>query len=110
MPLGRGRVGAALDETQRRNLVQLIRDRGVDYVAQEAVTLSSMPVWQDGKLEPRPFTLRLFLSKSGDHWEVMPGGFVRIAENADARAVLRRNAGLRANLPQSPGHRMHSLL
>ena len=97
MPLGRGRVGAALDETQRRNLVQLIRDRGVDYVAQEAVTLSSMPVWQDGKLEPRPFTLRLFLSKSGDHWEVMPGGFVRIAENADARAVSLQKGGATAD-------------
>src|ERR1700722_13750658 len=70
-----------------------IRDRGVDYVAQEAVTLSSMPVWRDGRLQPRPFTVRLFLAKVGDRWQVMPGGFVRIADNADARAVsLQRGA------------------
>jgi uncharacterized alpha-E superfamily protein len=37
--------------------------------------------------------LRLFLAKVGGRWQVMPGGFVRIAEHADARAVsLRRGA------------------
>ncbi len=86
-------LGAKLDGAQRQKLIQSIRDRGVDYVAQEAVTLSSMPVWRDGRLQPRPFTLRLFLARVGDTWRVMPGGFVRIAENADARAVsLQRGA------------------
>jgi uncharacterized circularly permuted ATP-grasp superfamily protein/uncharacterized alpha-E superfamily protein len=86
-------LGAKLDERQRQTLMQSIRDRGLDYVVQEAVTLSSMPVWRDGRLQPRPFTLRLFLAKVGERWQVMPGGFVRIAENADARAVsLQRGA------------------
>jgi uncharacterized circularly permuted ATP-grasp superfamily protein/uncharacterized alpha-E superfamily protein len=86
-------LAAKLDDAQRRALILSIRDRGVDYVAQEAVTLSSMPVWRDGRLQPRPFTLRLFLAKVGERWQVMPGGFVRIAENADARAVsLQRGA------------------
>jgi uncharacterized circularly permuted ATP-grasp superfamily protein/uncharacterized alpha-E superfamily protein len=84
---------AKLDDAQHQALIASIRDRGVDYVAQEAVTLSSMPVWRDGRLQPRPFTLRLFLAKVGERWQVMPGGFVRIAENADARAVsLQRGA------------------
>jgi uncharacterized circularly permuted ATP-grasp superfamily protein/uncharacterized alpha-E superfamily protein len=84
---------AKLDDVQRQGLIRSIRDRGVDYVAQEAVTLSSMPVWRDGRLQPRPFTLRLFLAKIGDRWQMMPGGFVRIAETADARAVsLQRGA------------------
>jgi uncharacterized circularly permuted ATP-grasp superfamily protein/uncharacterized alpha-E superfamily protein len=86
-------LGARLDEAQRQELLRSIRDRGVDYVMQEAVTLSSMPVWRDGRLQPQPFTLRLFLAKIGDSWQVMPGGFVRIAEHADARAVsLQRGA------------------
>ena len=93
---GRGAVellGAELDEAQRQALINAIRDRGVDYVAQEAVTLSSMPVWRDGCLQPRPFILRLFLAKVGDRWQIMPGGFVRIADSADARAVsLQRGA------------------
>jgi uncharacterized circularly permuted ATP-grasp superfamily protein len=93
MHLGNGMFGAELDEVQRANLMQSIRDRGIDYVVQEAVTLSTMPVWRDGHLQPRPFTLRLFLAKLGDRWQVMPGGFVRIAESADARALsLQRGA------------------
>ena len=44
-------------------------------------------------MQPRPFTLRLFLAKVGDDWQVMPGGFVRMADSADARAVsLQRGA------------------
>ena len=86
-------LGAKLDDSERAQLVRSIRDRGVDYVVQEAVTLSSMPVWRDGRLAPRPFTLRLFLAKIGERWQVMPGGFVRIAEHADAHAVsLQRGA------------------
>jgi uncharacterized circularly permuted ATP-grasp superfamily protein/uncharacterized alpha-E superfamily protein len=86
-------LGARLDAAQRQSLMQSIRDRGIDYVAQEAVTLSSMPVWRDGRLQPRPFTLRLFLAKVGERWQVMPGGFVRIADDLDARAVsLQRGA------------------
>src|SRR5271167_2792112 len=86
-------LGAKLDEAQRQSLMQSIRDRGIDFVAQEAVTLSSMPMWRDGRLQPRPFTLRLFLSKVGDRWQVLPAGFVRIADDIDARAVsLQRGA------------------
>ena len=93
LQLGNGRPVAELDEKQRADLTQSIQDRGVDYVVQEEVTLSTMPVWRDGQLQPRPFTLRLFLAKIGEQWEVMPSGFVRIAGSADARAVsLQRGA------------------
>jgi uncharacterized circularly permuted ATP-grasp superfamily protein/uncharacterized alpha-E superfamily protein len=93
LQLGNGLPFAALDDGRRREIMESITDRGVDYVAQEAVTLSTMPVWRGGALHPRPFTLRLFLARVGDGWRVMPGGFVRIAETADARAVsLQRGA------------------
>ena len=84
---GDGNLGSELGDNQRRDLLQGIHDRRIDYVAQEAVTLSSTPVWRDGRLQPRPFSLRLFLAKVGDGWQVMPGGFVRIADNPDARAI-----------------------
>ena len=90
-------LGAKLDGPQREVLAQAIRDRGVDYVAQEAVTLSSMPVWRDGRLQPRPFTLRLFIAKVGDGWRVLPGGFVRIADNVDARAVSLQHGAATAD-------------
>lgn len=95
--LGGGVLGSQLTNEQRRQLTQAIGDRRVDFVAQEAVTLSSTPVWRDGRLQPRPFSLRLFLAKTGDRWQVMPGGFVRIADNADARAVSLQRGGATAD-------------
>src|SRR6202011_4400087 len=74
-----------------------IADRGIDYVVQEAVTLSTMPVWRERRLEPRPFSLRLFHAKVGSGWHVMPGGFVRIADGSDARAVSLQRGGRTAD-------------
>ena len=91
--LREGVVGGSLDPAQRKRIFQAIEDRGIDYVAQEAVTLSTMPAWRNGRLAPRPFSLRLFLAKVGTGWHVMPGGFVRVADGSDARAVsLQRGA------------------
>ncbi len=95
--IGDGTLGATLDDAQRKRVVQSITDRGVDFVVQEAVTLSTMPTWQNGRLGPRPFILRLFLARTGDNWSVMPGGFVRIADNADARAVSLQRGGKTAD-------------
>lgn len=97
VPLGSGMPGAELDPERRRQLIQSIEDRGVDYVAQEAVTLSSVPVWRDNRLQPRPFTLRLFLARNEERWQVLPAGFVRIAEHADARAVSLQRGGAAAD-------------
>lgn len=95
--LGSGVLGAKLTDDERAILMQALDDRRIDYVAQEAVTLSTTPVWRDGRLQPRPFTLRLFLARTRDGWQVMPGGFVRIAENADARAVSLQRGDLTAD-------------
>ncbi len=95
--IGDGTLGSRLDDDQRKRIVQAITDRGVDFVLQEAVTLSTMPMWQEGRLEPRPFILRLFLARTGATWSVMPGGFVRIADNADARAVSLQRGGKTAD-------------
>ncbi len=92
-----GVLGAALAPAERARLVQAIADRGIDYVAQEAVTLSTMPVWRENGFEPRPFSLRLFLARVGRGWQVMPGGFVRIADDHDARAVSLQRGGRTAD-------------
>jgi uncharacterized circularly permuted ATP-grasp superfamily protein len=81
--LGDGVRGIDLGPKRRQRVVQWIADRGVDVVLQEAVRLSTMPVWRDGKLEPRPFILRVFLTRIGNGWTAMPGGFVRIGEPDD---------------------------
>ena len=95
--LSEGVLGASLEPARRARILQAIADRGVDFVVQETVTLSTMPVWREQRLEPRPFSLRLFLAKVGHSWQVMPGGFVRIADGDDARAVSLQRGGRTAD-------------
>jgi len=78
---------AELPPAVRDRLRDAIATRGMDYVAQEQVRLSTTPVWDDGKLAPRPFVLRVFAAATEHGWEIMPGGFCRIAERLDSRAV-----------------------
>jgi uncharacterized circularly permuted ATP-grasp superfamily protein/uncharacterized alpha-E superfamily protein len=89
LPDGRPVLGGALDPAARQILEQDLAKRPQDYVAQEVVRLSTMPVITDtGELAARPFTLRVFATRGPDGgWTVMPGGFVRIGDGADARAL-----------------------
>src|SRR6266513_1783316 len=85
---GRGPVLAGeLSVTERERLKGAIGDRGIDYVGQELVRLSTTPVWDQGRITPRPFVLRVFAAATPDGWIIMPGGFCRIADQLDARAV-----------------------
>ena len=80
-------IGAALDAAQKARLIEAIEARGVDYVGQEVVSLSTTPAWEGGHIEPRPFVLRVFATATPEGWRVMPGGFCRISGAHDARAV-----------------------
>jgi uncharacterized circularly permuted ATP-grasp superfamily protein/uncharacterized alpha-E superfamily protein len=90
-------LGASLQPANRMLMSDAITRRGIDFVAQEAATLSTMPAWHNGRLEPRPFILRLFLARSGDGWTVMPGGFVRVADDIDTRAISLQQGGRTAD-------------
>jgi uncharacterized alpha-E superfamily protein len=91
-------LASDLSPERRLALAEEMRLRGSDFVAQEIVKLSTMPVWNDGYLEPRPFILRLFLAKVGDRWTVMPGGFCRVGDRVDARAVTMQRDGRSADV------------
>ena len=85
---GKGPVLAGeLSASERERLKTAISDRGIDYVGQELVRLSTTPVWDNGHITPRPFVLRVFAAATPDGWTIMPGGFCRIADQPDARAV-----------------------
>src|ERR1700716_886470 len=85
---GNGPVLASeLSPSERERLKTAISDRGIDYVGQELVRLSTTPVWDNGRITPRPFVLRAFAAAPPEGWTIMPGGFCRIADQPDARAV-----------------------
>lgn len=76
-------VGADLDGWLRRERNNL--------VGQEAIRLSTTPVWHEGKLLPRPVTLRVFLARTAQGWQVMPGGFARVAQGVDQAGIAMRH-------------------
>lgn len=86
---------AELPRDERARLYAAIEARGQDFVGQEVARLSTAPTWAEGRLAPRPFVLRVFVAATPRGWEVMPGGFCRISDRADARAV-RMGAAVRS--------------
>lgn len=61
--------------------------RGYGYYGQETLTLSTTPVWQDGKLAPGPMILRVYVCADGDGYKVMPGGLTRTSGQSGKAAV-----------------------
>ncbi|SDK06797.1 circularly permuted type 2 ATP-grasp protein [Aliiruegeria lutimaris] len=70
-----------------------IERRGTSLVAQEQVQLSTAPALIDGKLVPRPMTLRVFLARTEKGWTAMPGGFARIGSSEDSSAIAMQEGG-----------------
>lgn len=64
-----------------------------DLVGQETATLSTTPAFIEGRLQARPMSLRMFLARTGDGWQVMPGGYARIGHTTDATVVSLQHGG-----------------
>jgi uncharacterized alpha-E superfamily protein len=75
------------------DLHQWLSDHAGGLVGKELATLSTTPVYEDGALVPRPMTLRVFLARKTDGWQVMPGGFARIGASTDTTAISMRRGG-----------------
>jgi uncharacterized circularly permuted ATP-grasp superfamily protein/uncharacterized alpha-E superfamily protein len=86
---------AEMEPAAREALRAAVAARGMDYVGQEVARLSTAPVWTKDGLAPRPFVLRVYAAATADGWSIMPGGFARISDQPDARAV-RMGANVRS--------------
>ncbi len=67
-------------------------------VGQEAVSLSTTPVHENGRLVPRPVMLRVFAARTAQGWSIMPGGYARIGSSDDATALALRRGGAVADV------------
>jgi uncharacterized circularly permuted ATP-grasp superfamily protein/uncharacterized alpha-E superfamily protein len=85
--------GARLSATQRAELIDKMRAAPGDYVAQEQVQLSTVPVWHDGRVQPRHLVLRVYAVASGDSYSVMPGGLTRVTASLDSLVVSMQRGG-----------------
>ncbi|TIO51968.1 MAG: hypothetical protein E5X98_22700, partial [Mesorhizobium sp.] len=90
---GATRLGSALSAGERAELIARIEADGVGFVGQEAVTLSTTPVFAGGRLEPRPASLRVYLARTHEGWTVMPGGFARVGFSLDPTAMAMQRGG-----------------
>ena len=79
----RGIVAADLSPDERARLASAIAADPVSHAAQTLFRPSTAPAWVDGRVEPRPVTLRAFACLGPDGWTVMPGGLGRVS--ADSR-------------------------
>lgn len=85
-------------EPSTLDLGEWIDRNGAELVGQQAVTLSTTPALIDGRLTPRPMSLRVFLARTSEGWQVMPGGFARIGHSADATTVGMQRGGSAADV------------
>ncbi|MFD1253981.1 hypothetical protein DEVEQU_02608 [Devosia equisanguinis] len=91
-------LGRSMTEEQKAQLKARIARHGGDYVGQEPVQLSTAPVYIDGKLEPRPITLRVYAARTEDGWTIMPGGFARVGSTRDTSAIAMQRGGQAADV------------
>ncbi|MBI3865931.1 MAG: circularly permuted type 2 ATP-grasp protein, partial [Planctomycetia bacterium] len=71
-----------LSAHERQQLIERISVRPHEYVAQELIARSAVPVFRNGEVGVGHVALRAFLVADGDDYSVMPGGLARFADNA----------------------------
>ncbi|OCW57150.1 circularly permuted type 2 ATP-grasp protein [Hoeflea olei] len=81
MAAGGGDLGAWL-EAQGRELV-----------GQELVSLSTTPAWENGRLMPRPMRVRVFMARTREGWQLMPGGLARLAASGHDPSAVSVSSG-----------------
>ncbi len=86
--------GPKLSAVAREKLRDEIRQAPADFVAQEQVALSLVPVWQEGGgLTPRHMVLRVYVIASEGSFAVMPGGLTRITSSLDSLVASMQHGG-----------------
>lgn len=77
-----------MSKLERERLIDQINAAPALFVAQERVTRSTAPVWQDGKLKPWALAMRAFMVAKHDGYEALPGGLARVTKDD---ALLEHN-------------------
>ena len=85
--------GARLSPQRREQLIEDIRRSPADYVAQEQVALSTVPVLEQGEMEPRHMVLRVYVTASNGSYALMPGGLTRVTASLDNLITSMQHGG-----------------
>jgi uncharacterized circularly permuted ATP-grasp superfamily protein/uncharacterized alpha-E superfamily protein len=85
--------GGRLNPSERLRVLAQLEAKPNEFVGQELLKLSSVPVWSDGTLAPRRVVLRVYIAAAGDSWIVMPGGLTRVSPSPDTPVVSMQRGG-----------------
>lgn len=108
---GTGRPGQAALGWEARGLSAPERDKvkreivlhGATLVAEEKVGFSSAPVYERDGLVPKPFAVRLYVSRTAAGYQVMPGGLAMSIDPGRAVALSAPDGQTRDVWVQSEG-------
>ncbi|MCW1933930.1 circularly permuted type 2 ATP-grasp protein [Pararhodobacter zhoushanensis] len=97
----RSALGGQFAGGVKGKLADWIEAQGAALVGQEAVALSTTPAWvtepgetlAEGRLQPRPMTVRVFATRTPQGWRFMKGGYARIGRSGDATALAMQKGG-----------------
>jgi uncharacterized circularly permuted ATP-grasp superfamily protein/uncharacterized alpha-E superfamily protein len=84
--------GSELPEHKKTELIERLLAFPHEYVAQEQVALSTVPVWEEDRLKPRSMVLRTYVLQTPTGWVALPGGLVRVSE-ANGTVVSMQRGG-----------------
>ncbi len=83
----------AMTAHAKRDLAARIEAHPADFVAQEQVDLSTVPVQAHRGLEPRHVVLRVMAAWDGSSYGVLPGGLTRVATGRQSLVVSMQLGG-----------------
>lgn len=82
-----------LSNKQREEFIAKLKHAPQNYVAQEKLNLSTVPVMGENGIEPRPLVLRKFLCAHESAYSVMPGGLCRYSSSPLMELVSVQQGG-----------------
>ncbi|MCP5552545.1 MAG: circularly permuted type 2 ATP-grasp protein [Akkermansiaceae bacterium] len=85
---------ADLSPSDKASLLERLRSTPHDWIAQEALPLSTAPTLVRGRLEPRALVWRTFTVAGNDGYNTMPGGLSRVSPEPRRWIVTMRSGGI----------------
>lgn len=85
--------GERLSAAERSALIERMRFAPDRWAAQEQISFSTTPTWEDGRLVHKPVSIRVYLVASEDGYMVMPGALTRVAASLDSLLVSMQKGG-----------------
>ena len=90
-------LGSQFRAKARASFDNWLEADGAELVGQETVTLSTTPPGKTASC-PRPMSLRVFLARTPQGWQIMQGGFTRIGNAPEASAIAMQRGGTAADV------------